>query len=111
MYNIAMIGAGRRVAPLAKQLIQSDDFQLTAICDTDVELAQKRFAEIENVNYYQDAKEMLEKKNSTGCLSGPDVPPIPSMHFWWGNTASRCFWKNRYALKKRIWRNYKPCCR
>ena len=70
MYNIAMIGAGRRVAPLAKQLIQSDDFQLTAICDTDVELAQKRFAEIENVNYYQDAKEMLEKEKLDGVFIG-----------------------------------------
>lgn len=41
MYKISIIGASRRILPLAKLLCEKEDFKITAICDIDTETAKK----------------------------------------------------------------------
>ena len=67
MYKVAIIGAGRRIAPLVKRILQNEDFTLCAICDTDIETAKKRFEEVDDVAYYEDAENML-KSEQPDCV-------------------------------------------
>lgn len=68
MYKLAIIGAGRRIAPLVKQILQNEDFALTAICDIDIETAKKRFEDIDGIAYYTDAEEMLKTAQPDGVF-------------------------------------------
>ena len=70
MYRIAIIGAGRRILPLARLLMKKEDFCLVSICDTDIGTAKKRFEDFEGVRYYGDAREMMEKESPDGVMIG-----------------------------------------
>lgn len=68
MYKLAIIGAGRRIVPMVKEMLKNEGFAITAICDTDIETAKKRFADVENVVYYEDAEEMLKTAQPDGVF-------------------------------------------
>lgn len=70
MYKISIIGAGRRILPLAKLLCEKEDFKITAICDIDTETAKKRYEEFKDVVYYEDAEKMLSEQKCDGIIIG-----------------------------------------
>lgn len=70
MYKIAIIGAGRRILPLARLLSEKEDIKITAICDTDIDTAKKRYAEFEDVVYYEDAEKMFSEQICDGVMIG-----------------------------------------
>ena len=70
MYKLAIIGAGRRIAPQVKEILKNEDFALIAICDTDIETAKKRFEDIDGITYYTDAEQMLQTEAPDGVFIG-----------------------------------------
>ena len=70
MYNVAIIGAGKRVAGVAQRYLQDDEFVLKAVCDIDIPAAKKRLEGFENVEYFTDAKEMFESCKIDAVMIG-----------------------------------------
>ena len=70
MYNVAIIGAGKRMKDVVPLILEREDFTLKAICDNDVEAAKERFKEFEGVNFFTDVEEMLESEDFDGVFIG-----------------------------------------
>ena len=70
MYNIAVIGAGHRITPLVKRLLNKDGFVLKAITDIDIESAKEKFKEFEGVEYFTDAQKMFDTHKLDGVFIG-----------------------------------------
>lgn len=67
MYKIGVIGSGHRMTPLVIRTAQNEDFEIRAVCDPNTEEVKKKYAEYNNVNFYTDAKKMLDSED-LDCL-------------------------------------------
>ena len=72
MLKFAVIGYGNRIGGIVDKLCQSGEAMLTAVMDPDLERVKKTAEEkgYENVTFYLDAKEMLDKEALDGVLIG-----------------------------------------
>ncbi len=70
MYNVAIIGAGKRMKDVVPLILKKEGFVLKAICDNDIETAKERFKEFDGVEYFTDVNEMLESGNFDGVFIG-----------------------------------------
>ncbi len=70
MYKIGVIGAGNRVTPLVKMLGEYNGFEISCICDTDINGVKERYKDIEGIKYYTDAEEMLKSEALSGVVIG-----------------------------------------
>ena len=70
MYNIAVIGSGHRVTPLVRRLLEKDGFVLKAVCDIDLASVKEKYSDLEGVEYFTNAREMLEKCKIDGIFIG-----------------------------------------
>lgn len=69
MYNIGIIGCGKRIVPLAQRLLSYKDFTLTAVCDPDIEGVKARLGDTD-VTIYTDADKMLENEKLDCIMIG-----------------------------------------
>ncbi len=70
MYNIAIIGAGKRMKDVVPLILEKEGFVLSAVCDTNLETAKENFKEYEGVSYFTDAEEMLKSNTFDGVFIG-----------------------------------------
>ncbi len=72
MLKFAVIGYGNRISGIVDRLVNSGEAVLTAVMDPDLDTAKKRAADkgYNDVAYYTDAKEMLDKETLDGVLIG-----------------------------------------
>lgn len=70
MYKIAVIGGGHRITPLVKRLLAKDGFVLKAVCDIDIDGVRERYSDIEGVEFFTDARKMLDSDKFDGVFIG-----------------------------------------
>ena len=66
MYQIGVIGSGRRMTPLVMKLLAQEDFSVRAVCDPNLEKVKEVYSG-HDVVFYSDAEEML-KREKLDCL-------------------------------------------
>lgn len=69
MYNVGIIGYGKRILPLAEKLLAYKDFQLTAVCDPDIDGVKKKL-DGKEAALYTDADEMLRNEKLDCIMIG-----------------------------------------
>jgi len=73
MLKIAVIGYGTRINAMVKGLVDTGEVELAAVMDVDFDAVKEKYIVpngFENVNFYDDADEMLLKENVDGVLIG-----------------------------------------
>lgn len=70
MYNIAVIGSGHRITPLVRRLLDKEGFVLKSVCDIDIEAVREKYSDLNGVEYFTDAREMLESCKIDGIFIG-----------------------------------------
>ena len=73
MLNFGVIGYGGRIHQVVTLLLKSEKCRLTAVSDLNLEGVKERFTSLKDcgdVNYYNDAEEMLKNEQLDGVLIG-----------------------------------------
>jgi predicted dehydrogenase len=71
MFKVGVIGYGERINTVVEGLVKTGEVQLCAIMDINNEAVKERFPGIpENVVFYNDAREMLDKEKLDGVCIG-----------------------------------------